>query len=164
MSDGFNLHGAVANELCEKALKDALNQLHPLLQNVEPYRLAHRPEFLHSFRSALERRIARRLAVWQPGIQAIFRYDEAGRQNNEPWDGSIRLLARVPRLSSAIKTWSKKLDRCLVKSLKQLALPHFQNRQTILEIHQVTPPELRHGIGYGAMFFAVYNVPSKVWP
>jgi hypothetical protein len=156
--------GAAANELCEKALNDAINQLHPLLQQVEPYRLVRRPEFLRSFRSALERRIARKLAIGQPDIQAIFRYDETGMQNRELWDGSIRLLVKVPRLSNAIRTWSKEMDRHLVKYLERMALPQAQTRHSILEIHQVTPRELRHGVGYGAMFFAVYSVPSKIWP
>lgn len=179
MSDRFNWRGEgsrktilpdmrdyrkIANELCEQALRDAKSQLHPLLQTVEPHQLAHRTEFLQNFRGALEGRIARKLTIWLPGIQAIFRYDEGGMQNRDPWDGSIRLLVKVPRLSNAIRTWNKKLDGHLVKCLEQMGLPQARTRQSILEIHQVTPRELRHGIGYGAMFFAVHNVPSKVWP
>ena len=179
MSNGNNVHvedsvkpvlpdvrdyAAVANELCEQALNDARSQLHPLLHSVELHRLAQRKDFLQNFRSALERRIARKLASWQPGVQAVFRYDEAGIQNTEAWNGSIHLLVKVPSLSNAIRTLSKKLDQHLVKYLGQIASPQLQTRRSILEVHQVTPRELRHGIGYAAMFFAVYTAPVKVWP
>ena len=179
MSDGINVdvegaakpvlsdmrdYAAVANDLLEKALNDAKSQLHPLLHSVELHRLAQRKEFLQNFRSALERRIARKLAVWQPGVQAVFRYDEAGVQGTETWDGSIHLLVKIPRLSDTIRTLGQKLDQHLVKCLGQMAWLQLQTRRSILEVHQVTPRELRHGIGYGAMFFAVYTAPVKIWP
>lgn len=159
-----NDFGNVANELCEKALNDAKAQLHPLIQSAELNRLDKRIEFVHAFKSALERRIARKLAAWQPNVQAVFRFDEMPLENVETWDGSIHLLVKVNHLSNAIKIVAKKLDRCLMKYLKQLGWERFRKRQSILEIQQVTPNELRHGVSYGAMFSAVYNVPVKVWP
>ena len=159
-----NDFGNVANELCEKALTAAKAQLHPLIQSAELDRLDKRTEFIQAFKLALEQSIAGKLAVWQPGVQAVFRFDEMPLENMETWDGSIHLLVKVPRLSNAIKTLGKKLDRSLMKYLKQLDWSRFQKRQSILEIQQVTPNELRHGVSYGAMFSAVYNVPVKVWP
>lgn len=156
--------GNVTNDLCEKALNEAKAQLHPLLRNVEVERLENRSEFLHAFKSALERRIARTLAAWQPNVQAVFKYDETQMENMENWDGSIHLLVKVPRLSNTIKLLGKTLDKGLMKHLKQLGLSRFEKRQSILDVQQVTPHELRHGIGYGAMFCAVYTVPVKVWP
>ena len=156
--------GEVANNLCEKALEDAKSQLHPLLRNTELDRLSQRGEFLQAFKSALEQRIARTLAAWHPSVQAVFRYDETWTENVESWDGSIHLLVKVPRLSNAIKALGKKLDGSLVKYLKQLGWQRFPTRQSILEVQQVTPNELRHGVGYGAMFYAVYTAPVKVWP
>jgi hypothetical protein len=156
--------GEVANNLCEKALNDAKSQLHPLLQNTRLDRLSQRGEFLQAFKSALEQRIARKLAVWQPSVQAVFKYDETWTENVESWDGSIHLLVRVPRLSNAIKALGKKLDQSLVRYLRQLDWPRFQKYESILEVQQVTPNELRHGISYGAMFYAVYSAPVKVWP
>jgi hypothetical protein len=154
----------VANDLCENALKEAKAQLHPLIQSVELDRLDKRSEFVQAVKSALEQRIARKLAVWQPGIQAVFKYDETLTGNREAWDGSIHLLVKIPQLSNAVKALGKKLDRSLVKYLKQLGWSRFRKRQSILEIQQVTPNELRHGISYGAMFCAVYSKPVKVWP
>src|SRR6266540_1790144 len=100
--------GKVANELCEKALHDAKSQLHPLLQNAELDRLDQRGEFLQAFKQALEQRIARRLATWQPNVQAVFAYDATRMENVENWDGSIHLLVKVPRLSDAVKMLGKK--------------------------------------------------------
>ena len=151
----------VANKLCEKALEDAKGKLHPLLQNSELEHLAQRVEFIRAFKSALEQRIARKLAVWQPGVEAVFQFEETRTEN---WDGSIHLLVKVPRLSDTLKTVGRKLDRSLVKYFRQLGWSRFQERQSILEVQQVTSRELRYGIGYGAMFSAVYTVPVRVWP
>jgi hypothetical protein len=154
----------VANDLCEKALNDAKAQLHSLLQSAELDRLDKRSKFLQAFKSALEQRIARKLAIWQPGVQVVFKYDETWTENMEKWDGSIHLLVKVPRLSNAVKVLGRKLDGGLVKYLKRLGWQRFRTLQSILEVQQVTPNELRHGVGYGAMFCAVYTVPVKVWP
>jgi hypothetical protein len=156
--------GQVANELCEKALEDAKGQLHPLLQNSELEHLAQRVEFIRAFKSALEQRIARKLAAWQPGVEAVFQFDETRIENWETWDGSIHLLVKVHRLSDALKSLGRKLDQSLVRHFRQLGWSRFQELQSVLEVQQVTPRELHHGIGYGAMFFAVYTVPVKVWP
>jgi hypothetical protein len=154
----------VATELCEKALEDAKCQLHPLLQNSELGRLVQRVEFIRAFKRALEQRIARKLAVWEPGVEAVFQFEETRTKNWQTWDGSIHLLVKVPRLSGALKSLGRKLDRSLVRCLQQLGWARFQERQSILEVQQVTSRELRYGIGYGAMFSAVYTAPVKVWP
>ena len=154
----------VATELCERALEDAKCQLHPLLQNSELERLVQRVEFIWAFKRALEQRIARKLAVWEPGVEAVFQFEETRTENWQTWDGSIHLLVKVPRLSDTLKSLGRKLDRSLVRYFRQLGWARFQERQSILEVQQVTSRELRYGIGYGAMFSAVYTVPVKVWP
>jgi hypothetical protein len=156
--------GQIANELCENALRDAKEQLHPLLRGAQLERLDERPKFVKTFKRALEQRIARKLAAWHPGVEAVFQFDEAPIENPETWDGSIHLLVKVPRLSDTLKILARRLDRSMVKYLRQLNWPRFQQHQSILDVQQVTLSELRHGIGYGAMFSAVYSVPVKVWP
>ena len=156
--------GQVAEDICEKALNDAKGELHPLIRNTEVAHLRKRSEFVQAFKLALERRVAQKLATWQPGIQAVFKFDESWMENRESWDGSIHLLVKVPRLSNAMKVFGKKLDRSLTHCLQQLGWSCFRKRQSILEIQQVTTNELRHGVGYGAMFWAVYTAPVKVWP
>jgi hypothetical protein len=153
--------GQAANDICEKALNDAKEHLHPLMRTVELRHLRKRNEFVEAFKSALAQRIAERLAVWQPGVLAVFQFDESWR--DAFWDGSIHLLVKVPRLSDAIKTLGKKLDRSLTGCLKGLGWSRFRGRQSMLEVQQVTLNELRHGVSYGAMFHAFYNVPVEVW-
>src|SRR5215510_462537 len=118
--------GQVATDLCEQALNDAKEQLHPLLRSVEVERLEQRYEFIGAFKLALERRIAQKLAAWQRSVQAVFQFDEAWMENRTSWDGSIHLLVKVPHLSNAIKALGKKLDRSLLKCLKQMDLLRFR--------------------------------------
>jgi len=153
-----------ANEICEKALNDAKHQLHPLLRNVEFSRLDYRGEFLQAFKSALEKRSARKLAAWQPDVQAVFQFDETRIRNVEHWDGSIHLLVKVHHLSNEVEMLAKRLDIGLVKYLKEVGWQRFRARRSILDVQQVTLSELRHAVGYGAMFCAVHSAPNQVWP
>lgn len=156
--------GLEVNTLCAKALGDARGQLHPLVQNSQLNRLDQRVEFIRALKGGLEQRIARKLAAWQPDVQAVFKYEQTPASGVENWDGSIHLLVEVPRLSNAIQMLCKALDDALVSCLQNLGLPRFRARQSVLDVQQITPRELRHGIGYGAMFWAVYTTPVKVWP
>lgn len=101
---------------------------------------------------------------WQPGVQTVFQFDDSRMESRQHRDGSIHLLVKVPRLSDSLKMLAKNLDKNLHKSLKQLGWSHFHKRQSVLEIQQVTPEELSHGIDYAAMFSAVHSRPVKVWP
>lgn len=154
----------VAKVLCERALNDAKSQLHPLLQNIELDRLDQRPEFLQAFKCGLEQQIARKLTRWYPDILAIFSFELTPPKRVEDWDGSIHLLVKVPQLTKDVETIGKNLDGSLLKYLKRLNLQRFQECQSMLDIQQFTPNELCHGTGYGAMFYAVYTAPVKLWP
>ena len=153
-----------ANDICEKALNDARRQLHPLLRRVDLNRLDHRGEFLQAFKSALETRTARKLAAWLPDIQAIFRFDETRVTNVACWDSSIHLLVKVPRLLNTVEIVVRELDHSLVGYLTRVNWQRFRIRRSVLDVQQVTISELRHAVGYGAMFCAVYTVPIQVWP
>ena len=156
--------GQAANALCAKALEDARARLHPLIRNTEVRLLSQRIEFIRAFKRSLEQRIAQKLAAWHPGVQAVYSYDESWMESREHWDGSIHLLVKVPRLLSAVRSLGKNMDKSLVEHLKQLGWSRFQKRNSVLDVQQVTSSELRHGIGYGAMFSAVHSRPVKVWP
>jgi hypothetical protein len=153
-----------AKQLCEKALNDAKTQLHPLLRSMDVNRLVGRKDFLQAFKSALEYRIAKRIALWQPAVQAVFKFEETRVADGTDWNSKIHLLAKVPCLSDSLKMFGKKLDTYLLGYLKQMGWSRFKEQRSILELQQVTLNELRHGVSYGAMFHAVYNVPVKVWP
>ena len=155
---------AVADHICESALKDAKAQLHPLLRETSLDLLNQRDEFIQAFKLALEKRIARRLALLQPVVQAVFMFDRTRIDTIKNWDGSIHLLVKVPRLSNTLKAMGKILDHNLVKYFRQLGWSRFHKRSSILDVQQVTPQELRHGVSYGAMFSAAYSGPVKVWP
>jgi hypothetical protein len=163
MSNDTEQFEQITFALCEKALEDAKAQLHPLLRGNALDRLEKRTEFLQAFKDALELRIAKKLALWQPGVEAVFKFDESWMESRNAWDGSVHLLIKVPHLSTAIQAVGKRLDRGLLKYLQQSGWSRFRNKRSILEIQQVTRNELQHGIGYGAMFCAVYSVPVKVW-
>jgi hypothetical protein len=154
----------LANDLCKKALNEAKGQIHPLLRRADVQQLDQRSDFLQAFKSVLEQRVARTLVAWQPSVQAVFKFDKTREEDIQNWDGSIHLLVKVPRLSNTMRQLGKMLDQSLVKNLKRMSWSRFQNRQSILDVQQVTPNELRHGVSYGAMFYAVYTVPIKVWP
>jgi hypothetical protein len=91
-------------------MQEAKEQLHPLLRDAQLDRLNSRSEFVQTFKSALEQSIARKLAAWQPGVQAVFKFDETPMETWETWDGSIHLLVKVPTLSDALKSLVRKLD------------------------------------------------------
>lgn len=156
--------GRIADDICEKALNDAKGHLHPLLRETEIDQLRRRAEFTDAFKLALERSVADQLAVWCPSLQAIYKFDVCWIETRRRWDGSIHLLVKIPRLSKSLVAFGKKLDRTLTHRLQQLGWSRFHKHESVLEMQQVTPNELRHGIGYGAMFYAVHSVPVKVWP
>jgi hypothetical protein len=154
----------IANGICEQALNEAKAHVYPLIRNVTLDRLDLRKEFVSAFKLALERGIAEFLAVSQPGIQAVFKFDESWSESATAWDGSIHLLVKVLRLSNAVKTFGKSLDCRLVHYLRRLGWSRFQSKASILDLQQMTAMELHHRVSYGAMFCAVYSVPVKVWP
>jgi hypothetical protein len=134
---------------------DAREQIHPLLRNTEPHRLGQRTGFVLALKCALERRIAQAIAV--------FQFDESWMENRTSWDGSIHLPVKVPRLSHLLEQFARSRDQGLVDHLRRSGWSRLRDKQTMLEIQQVTPGELQHCIGYGAMFYAVYGVPVQVW-
>lgn len=157
----------VANDVCEKALTDAKSQLHPLLQQVELERLGQRCDFLQAFKHALEQEIARKIVMWLPGVQAVYKFDApmGGRIiEGECWDSTIHLLVLVPQLWNPIRDLGEMLDNNILKQLRRLSWKRFQKSNSIIEIQQVTPNEMRHGVSYGAMFLSLYAAPVQVWP
>ena len=155
--------GRVATTICEQAINDAKQQLHPLMRDAALHVLRKRSDFMQAFKLALEQRTAQTLASWMPNIQAIFRFDESWAESRSFWDGTLHLLVKVPNVSKALKFFASRLDESLIYCLQQLDCSRFRKRRSILDVQQVTPTELRHGTSYGAMFYAVYSVPEKVW-
>jgi hypothetical protein len=163
VADGKIVNQAAKN-LCEKAEQVARSQLHPLLQIEKLENLDRKCEFLQAFKCALEEGLARQLASWQPCIQAVYQFNQSLPQTEDCWDSTIHLLVMVARPLHAMQALGPRLDHNIVRQLKRLNWPRFRESKSIVEIKQITPDEVRIGIGYGAMFSSVYNAPVRVWP
>ena len=153
-----------SEELCEKALIDAKTELHPLLQQVDLQKLGQRREFVEAFRHALERVVAERIALWLPRVKVVYKFDPPKGSSTEYWDNVIHLLLLVPRLVPSVDELGSKLDSEMLKRLKRFNWSRFRDSQSVLELQQVTPDEIRHGVCYGAMFYSFYTAPLQVWP
>lgn len=162
LADSKGLKQVVKN-LCDHALHDAKARLHPLLHSEELDKLDRRSEFVMAFKRALEEGIARQLVLWQPCIQAVYGFNLTLPQERH-WDNTIHLLVMLAQPLNSLQALSLVLDRGLVQCLKQLKWSRFRMPESLLEIQQVTPDEVRRGIRYGAMFSSVYNAPFKLWP
>ena len=153
----------IADELCDRAQRVATDQLHPLLQRVDLVKLSQRHEFLDAFRCSLEREIAQKIVLWLPCVKVVYKFDASRKKRLEEWDNTIHLLVLVPQLIPLIKELGTMLDVAFLTSLKRLPWSRFQDSKFVIEIQQVTPEEIRHGVCYGAMFFSYYATPSQVW-
>ena len=82
-----NDFGVVANDLCEKALNDAREQLHPLLREVELDRLEKRSEFVQAFKSALEKKNCAKTGslAARRGSCLQVRWDPGGKSGRLGW-------------------------------------------------------------------------------
>jgi len=154
----------VSEQLCEKALINAKTQLHPLLQQVDLENLGQRREFVEAFKHALERAVAERIILWLPCVKVVYKFNPPRGSSKEYWDNTIHLLLLVPRLLPSINELGTMLDREILERLTHFSWSRFKDSQSILELQQVTPYEIRHGVCYGAMFFSLYAAPSQVWP
>ncbi|GAB4577392.1 MAG: hypothetical protein Fur0022_01230 [Anaerolineales bacterium] len=154
----------VTEELCEKAVMDAKAQLHPLLHQVDLEKLGQRREFVEAFQHSLEGVVAERIALWLPWVKVVYRFDALRRRSTDDWDNTLHLLILVPQLLPSMNEFGTILDREMLKRLQHLSWSRFQDAKSIVEIQQVTPNELRHGVCYGAMFYSFYTAPTQVWP
>lgn len=154
----------MSNELSDNALRDARERLHPLLHRVDLEKLSQRRDFLEAFKCSLEREIAQKIVLWLPYVKVVYRFDASRRSSTEEWDNTIHLLVLVPRFMPPIKELGPLLDGEILNGLKRLGWSRFRNSKSIIEIQQVTPEEIRHGVCYGAMFSSVYAAPTQVWP
>ena len=153
-----------SREVCEKSLVEAKSRLHPLLHQVDVERLGQRPEFVQVFKNALENQVTQQIILRLSYVKAVYRFDNSRARNMVGWDNTIHLLVLVPQLMSSIQKLGPKLDQEIRQQLKNLNWSRFQLSTSIVEIQQVTPSEIRHGICYGAMFASFYAGPVQIWP
>jgi hypothetical protein len=88
-------------------------------------------------------------------VLSVFTYDLA----NPP----LHLLVLVSQATAGLAAFLASLDRSLLDSLEDLHLPEMEGRESILDVHVITPKEVRLGIGYAALLSAVFTSPIKIW-
>ena len=147
--------GSVSEELCEKALMDAKSQLHSLLQQVDPEKLDQRRELVEAFKHALERAVSERIVLWLPCVKAVYKFENLRGSSPKYQDNTIHLLILLPRLLPSSYRLGAMLDHEVLERLKRFNGSRFQDSKSFLEIQQVTPNEIHHGVCYDAMFYSL---------
>jgi hypothetical protein len=88
-------------------------------------------------------------------VQSVYTYDLA--------DPLLHMLVLVAQPTAGLTAFLTSLDRSLLASLEDLHMPELEGRDTILDVHVITPKEVRLGTGYEALLSAVFTAPVKIW-
>jgi hypothetical protein len=118
-------------------------------------RLTHEPGFLTPFKLGLAGQCARVLGASEPRVLSAFTYDLA--------DHRIHLLLLVDETSAGLEGFVREFDRALSASIDELRLPDCFECTSVLDVHQVTPRDVRLGIGLAGLLSSVANAPLRVW-
>jgi len=118
-------------------------------------KLTHEPGFMTPFKLGLAAECARVLAASEPRVLSAFTYDLA--------DHTIHLLLLVDETSDGLEGFAQEFDRVLSASIDELRLPDCFECTSVLDVHQVTPRDVRLGIGLAGLLSSVANAPLRVW-
>jgi hypothetical protein len=118
-------------------------------------RLTHEPGFLSPFTLGLAAQAARVLGASEPRVLAAFTYDLS--------DHVIHLLVLVDEFSSGLEDFVREFDQALTHSIDALRMPDCFECTSVLDVHQVTPQDVRLGIGMAGLLSSVANAPLRVW-
>lgn len=88
-------------------------------------------------------------------VLSVFTYDLA--------DPALHLLVLASQPTAGLTAFLTSLDRSLLASLEDLPLPDLEGRESLLDVHVISPKEVRLGIGYAALLSAVFTCPIKIW-
>jgi hypothetical protein len=88
-------------------------------------------------------------------VLSVFTYDLV--------DPALHLLVLASQPTAGLTAFLTSLDRSLLASLEDLHLPELEGRETLLDVHVISPKEVRLGIGYAALLSAVFTTPVKIW-
>jgi hypothetical protein len=160
------------NELAETIRDDALDfaRTHAdVSKSAWPLqRLFHDLEFYGNFKYSLGKSIADALVAHAPQICDIHFYEPFVNSEDQPADGllidaSVHLLARISRSSAALELFIDALDQALVEFLKEIPLPHFSERTTVIDISLITDEDIRLGRGHASLLSTMYTPPLRIW-
>ncbi len=146
---------STANEVRDGAIEH-VRHLGPETWREAPLaKLTHEPGFLRPFKLALTARCARVLAASEPRVLSAFTYD--------PADHVLHLLVLMDEPSEGLDGFVKEFDKAMTASIDQLRIPDCFECASVLDVHQMTPRDVRLGIGLAGLLSSVANAPVRVW-
>ena len=107
-------------------------------------KLTHEPGFLSPFKMGLAAQCARVLGASEPRVLTAFTYDLS--------DHVVHLLLLVDEPSDGLEAFVGEFDRAMTASIDALRVPECFECTSVLDVHQVTPRDVRLGIGLAGLF------------
>lgn len=146
---------ATADKARDQAI-ESVRRLGPETWREAPLaRLTHEPGFLTPFKLGLAAQCGRVLGATEPRVLSAFTYDLA--------DHTLHLLLLVDETSEGLDGFVREFDRALSASIDELRLPDCFECTSVLDVHQVTPRDVRLGIGLAGLLSSVASAPLRVW-
>ena len=162
-----DLSGA-AEEIREGALAFVREKLTTVQRGLDLMSLLRRTEYFEIFKHGLVIGVANVLARYDNRVLGVYTYElqtntdvEAGEAL--PSNPTVQMLLLVSTPSAALDAFISSLDRALLASLKELALPVVQQRDFILEVNLVTKQDIQYKLGYAKLLSSLFAPPLKVW-
>ena len=146
---------ALADQVRERAIEHVRRVGPETWRQADLAKLTHEPGFLRPFKLGLAAQAARVLGASEPRVLSAFSYDLS--------DHVLHLLLLVDEPSDGLDGFVREFDQALTKSIDVLRMPDCFECTTILEVHQVTPRDVRLGIGLAGLLASVANAPLRVW-
>lgn len=145
----------VAETVCVEAVNLVRQRLPELRAISHMETLVRRPDFIGPFRCALAVCLGSVLGANDDRVRAVFHFDHTAPE--------VRLLALVTEPTAALTAFLAALDRALAIELRTLHVPEFAVRDHVLDVHLITPQEVRLGLGEAGLLSAVQSAPIRVW-
>ncbi len=162
-----DMAGAAA-EIREGALAFVRDKLTAYQRGLDLVGLLHRSEYFEIFKHGLALGVAKVLGRYDQRVLAVYTYEFQTNTDAEtgevvPFNPTLHMLLLVSTPSAALDAFISSLDRALLASLKELALPMLKQRDFILEVNIVTKQDIQYKIGYAKLLSSVFAPPLKVW-
>jgi hypothetical protein len=157
-----------AEEIREGALAFVREKLTAFQRGLDLIGLLRRSEYFEIFKHGLVIGVANVLARYDQRVLAVYTYELQTNTDVEtgeavPFNPTVNMLLLVSTPSAALDAFISSLDRALLASLKELALPVLKQRDFILEVNMVTKQDIQYKIGYAKLLSSVFAPPIKVW-
>ncbi len=157
-----------AEEIREGALAFVREKLTAFQRGLDLIGLLRRSEYFEIFKHGLAIGVANVLARYDQRVLGVYTYELQTNTDVEtgeavPLNPTLHMLLLVSAPSAALDAFISSLDRALMASLKELALPVLKQRDFILDVNLVTKQDIQYKIGYAKLLSSVFAPPLKVW-